>query len=324
MIERHDQARDLTPQHIPVMLAEVLRTLQPADGEIYVDGTFGAGGYTRAILDAADCRVYAIDRDPEAHARAVAMAREYPGRLIPVQGCFGSVAELLAELGVSKIDGIVLDLGVSSIQLSTAGRGFSFQHDGPLDMRMSLSGESAADVVNTMTEKDIADIIFQYGEERASRRIAREIVAARPLATTKHLAAAVHKALPMHGGMKTDTATRTFQALRIYVNDEMGELERALESAESLLAEGGRLVVVSFHSLEDWRVKNFLKEKSGRAPALSRHMPMPGKTAEAVFTVVENGGLKPTEAETARNTRARSARLRYAIRTGARKGDRHA
>lgn len=320
MMDRHDQARDLTPQHIPVMLAEVLRTLQPADGEIYVDGTFGAGGYTRAILDSADCKVYAVDRDPEAHARAVAMAREYPGRLIPVQGCFGSVADLLAGLGVSKIDGLVLDLGVSSIQLSTAGRGFSFQHDGPLDMRMSLSGISAADVVNIMAEKDIADIIFQYGEERASRRVAREIVAARPLTTTKQLAAAVHKALPMHGGMKTDTATRTFQALRIYVNDELGELERALESAQSLLTSGGRLVVVSFHSLEDWRVKNFLKEKSGRMPALSRHLPMPGKAEAAVFFVEESGGLKPTEEEVKSNPRSRSARMRYATRTEAEGG----
>lgn len=314
MMNRIDQAQDFAPQHIPVMLAEVLHTLQPSDGGIYVDGTFGAGGYTRAILDSAECTVYAIDRDPDAYARAVAMARDYPGRLIPVEGCFGSVADLLAGRGISKINGLVLDLGVSSIQLSTAERGFSFMHDGPLDMRMSLSGISAADVVNTMAEKDIADILFQYGEERASRRIAREIVAARPLTTTKQLVTAVHKALPMHGGIKTDTATKTFQALRIYVNDELGELERALESAEALLSPEGRLVVVSFHSLEDWRVKNYLKEKSGRASGVSRHMPVADKVTPVIFEVEETGGLKPTEEEVRRNPRSRSARLRYAMR----------
>lgn len=313
----NSSAIESAPQHIPVMLDEVLQTLQPKDGGIYVDGTFGAGGYTRAILEAADCTVYAIDRDPHAFERAAVMQKEFGDRLVPLHGCFGDVASLLQAAGVEKIDGFVLDLGVSSIQLSTPSRGFSFLHDGPLDMRMSLDGESAADVANTASEKDLADIIFNYGEERASRRIAKAIIEARPLSTTKDLARAVHKVLPMHGGHKTDTATRTFQALRIYVNDELGELERALEAAEKILNPEGRLVVVSFHSLEDWRVKNFLKEKSGRLPNVSRHLPvMPDKSAD-IFTLEAANGLKPTETEIARNPRSRSARLRYAIRTGA-------
>jgi len=299
------------------MLREVMATLKPRNGGVYVDGTFGAGGYTSEILKSANCTIYAIDRDPEAIERAKKMAAEFGGRLIPLEGCFGSVAELLESAGVRKIDGIVLDLGVSSIQLSTPERGFSFQHDGPLDMRMSKSGLSAADVVNTAKEKDLADIIFNYGEERASRAIAKKIVAARPITTTKGLVNVIHSVLPMHGGLKTDTATRTFQALRIYVNDELGEVERALEAAEALLNPDGRLVVVSFHSLEDWRVKNFLKEKSGRAAGVSRHMPVLADTRLPSFRVEENNGLKPQDDEIAANPRSRSARLRYGIRTTA-------
>lgn len=315
------------PGHIPVMLQEVLQTLAPRDGGIYVDGTFGVGGYARAILESADCTLYAIDRDPEAQARAAAMAREFDGRLIPLHGCFGSVAELLKSQGVTKIDGLVLDIGVSSVQLSTPSRGFSFMHDGPLDMRMSKEGISAEDVVNGAPEEELANIIYTYGEERASRKIARSIAAARQqkrITTTKELAHIVHSVLPMHGGMKTDTATRTFQALRIHVNDELGELDRALEAAEHLIAPGGRLVVVSFHSLEDWRVKNFLKEKSGRAPNVSRHLPIAEKAPPAIFTVEKNSGLQPAPAETARNPRARSARLRWGIRTDVATGDAHA
>lgn len=297
------------------MLREVLMALAPKDGGMYVDGTFGAGGYTRAILEAAKCTVYGIDRDPDAFARAAAMQREFGDRLKPLHGCFGSVADLLAGAGVSKIDGLVLDLGVSSIQLSTPARGFSFRDDGPLDMRMSREGVSAKDVVNTADEKDLADIIFNYGEERAARRIAKKIVASRPFETTKQLQAAVHAVLPMHGGLKTDTATRTFQALRIYVNDELGELDRALDAAEGLLAPGGRLVVVSFHSLEDWRVKNYLKEKSGRMSNVSRHMPVQEEKRASTFSMVDNNGLKPQDDETEANPRSRSARLRYGIRT---------
>ncbi|TAL37423.1 MAG: 16S rRNA (cytosine(1402)-N(4))-methyltransferase RsmH [Alphaproteobacteria bacterium] len=317
--ERKNRNSD-TRAHIPVMLGEVLDALAPKDGGIYVDGTFGAGGYTGAILDAADCTVYAIDRDPEAYARAVAMATNYPGRLIPKHGCFGSVAEILQASGVTHIDGLVLDLGVSSIQLATPQRGFSFQSDGPLDMRMSAEGPSAKDVVNKASEAELADIIFTCGEERASRRIAKRIVEARrekPIETTKELAKIVHSVLPMHGGMKTDTATRTFQALRIYVNDELGELDRALAAAEQVLAPDGRLVVVSFHSLEDWRVKNFLKDRAGRTPNVSRHLPPSKDAAAASFSIERNSGVAPSGEEVSRNPRSRSARLRWAIRTSA-------
>lgn len=308
-----------TPQHIPVMLDEVLHALRPQDGGIYVDGTFGAGGYTRAILESAHCTVYGIDRDPEAFTRAKALQRDYPDRFIPLHGCFGDVEQLLATAGVSDIDGFVLDIGVSSIQLATAARGFSFQQDGPLDMRMSLDGISAADVVNDADEAELADIIYTYGEERASRRIAKEIVAARaaaPITTTKQLADVVHRVLPMHGGMKTDTATKTFQALRIHVNDELGELERAMAAAETVLKPAGRLVIVTFHSLEDWRVKNFLREKSGHVSGTSRHLPPnPADAPPIIFQLENKNGIAPSASEVARNPRARSARLRMGIRT---------
>lgn len=305
--------------HMPVMLREVLQTLQPRDGGIYVDGTFGAGGYTRAILQAANCTVYAIDRDPDAMTRAQKMAAEFDGRLVPLQGCFGDVAALLAGVGVAKIDGFVLDLGVSSPQLDEARRGFSFRSEGPLDMRMSQSGQSAADVVNGASEKDLADIIYNYGDEKASRRIARAIVAARtaaPITTTKELTDIVHGVLPMHGGIKTDTATKTFQALRIFVNDELGELDRALEAALDILDVDGRLVVVSFHSLEDGRVKRFFRDMSGKTQGVSRHMPMMHTaSAPAYFTLEDKNGLAPQDDEVEANPRARSARLRWGVRS---------
>lgn len=306
--------------HIPVMLKEVLHALQPRAGAVYVDGTFGAGGYTRAMLEAADCTVYAIDRDPEAYARAVHMAKDFEGRLIPLHGCFGDIAQLLSTIGVTRIDGLVLDIGVSSIQLATASRGFSFRMEGPLDMRMSKEGTSAADIVNRMDEKELADIIFQYGEERASRQIAKKIVVARaaaPIETTSQLADIVHSVLPPHPRLKTDTATKTFQALRIHVNDELGELERALQAAEQLLMPEGRLVVVSFHSLEDWRVKNFLKERAGKLGNNSRHLPAATAGPEATFIIEKSNGLQASEEEVDINPRSRSARLRYGIRTRA-------
>jgi len=319
MISSEKRTAADTPQHIPVMLDEVLHALRPQDGGVYVDGTFGAGGYTRAILAHADCTVYGIDRDPEAFARAKALQRDFEGRFIPLHGCFGDVADLLQDHNVGEIDGFVLDIGVSSIQLSTAARGFSFQHDGPLDMRMSLDGMSAADVVNTADEAALADIIYTYGEERAARRIAREIVAERTrseITTTKQLADLIHRVLPMHGGMKTDTATKTFQALRIHVNDELGELERAMAAAEDILRTGGRLVVVTFHSLEDWRVKNFLREKSGYVTGTSRHLPQnPAAAPSVVFQLENKNGIAPAAVEIAQNPRARSARLRMGIRT---------
>ncbi len=306
--------------HIPVMLDEVLRALQPQDGKIYVDGTFGAGGYTRAILESAGCTVYAVDRDPEAYARAVAMAKDFPGRLIPLHGCFGSLAELLGAAQIKHIHGLVLDIGVSSLQLSTPGRGFSFQAEGPLDMRMSKAGESAADVVNTASEERLADIIFTYGEERASRRIAKKIVmtrAAAPIETTLQLADIVHSVVPQHPKLKTDTATKTFQALRIHVNDELHELEKVLDAAERLLLPEGRLVVVSFHSLEDWRVKHFLKERAGKRGGNSRHLPAAHAGPDPTFAIQDGQALKASDAEIASNPRARSARLRGGIRTAA-------
>lgn len=311
---------DATPVHIPVMLEEVLAALNPKPREIYVDGTFGAGGYSRAILEKSDCTIYAIDRDPDAVLRAKKMAAECQGRLIPLSGCFGDMRALLESAGVKGVHGIVLDIGVSSIQLETPERGFSFKSIGPLDMRMEKSGKSAADLANTLPEKELADIIFAYGEERASRLIAKKIVAARterPIVTTKDLADIVHSVLPMHGGMKTDTATKTFQALRIAVNDELGELDRALAAAEELLLPEGRLVIVSFHSLEDARVKAFLKERAGKEANASRHLPARPDAPRPTFRLDRGGSVKPTEAEIARNPRARSARLRFALRTAA-------
>ena len=306
-------------QHIPVMLEECLQTLSPENGKVYLDGTFGAGGYSRAILQAAECKVYAIDRDPDAYARACEFAKEFPGRFVPLKGCFGDMKSLLHSAGVKTLDGIVLDVGVSSIQIDNAERGFSFNKDAALDMRMSMEGETAADAVNSLSEEDLANVIYNYGEERASRKIAKRIVEFRQTATittTKQLADIVHSVLPKRHDKKTDTATKTFQALRIYVNDELAELEKALDAAEELLNNEGKLVIVSFHSLEDSIVKNFLKTKTGRDITVSRHMPMVenSKTVSS-FRLEKTGVVKPSDKEVAANPRARSARLRYAIRT---------
>ena len=308
------------PRHLPVMLDEVIARLAPAEGEVHLDGTFGAGGYARAILEAADCRLIALDRDPAAIARGQALVGEFGDRLTLIAGRFGEMDRLLAEVGVTRLDGVVLDLGVSSPQLDQAERGFSFRFDGPLDMRMSLDGPTAADVVNGWPEADLARVIKEYGEERFARRIAKAIVAARadaPIETTQRLADLVRGVVPKSKD-GIDPATRTFQALRIEVNDELGELDRALAAAERLLAPGGRLVVVSFHSLEDRRVKTFLKARSGRGGGGSRHLPQHPDALRAPSFQVPPGGVdKPGEAETRRNPRARSARLRHAVRTDA-------
>jgi len=302
-------------------LAEVLAALRPREGEIHVDGTFGGGGYAEALLDAAPCRVFAIDRDPDAIAAGAELAARSAGRLTLVPGRFGDMAQLLGAHGVTRVDGIALDLGVSSMQLGEAPRGFSFRLDGPLDMRMEKSGPSAADAANALPEEQLAEIIADYGEERFARRIARAIVAARtksPITRTLQLAEIVRGAIPAaarraHDGI--DPATRTFQALRIYVNDELGEIDRGLEAAEALLAPGGRLAVVTFHSLEDRKVKTFLAARSGRTPRGSRHLP---ETAERAATFRLLGrSIKPGPEEIARNPRARSARLRAAERTEA-------
>ncbi len=305
--------------HIPVLLAEVLTALAPRDGGAYVDGTFGAGGYARGILEAADCRVWGIDRDPEAVARGRELAKGYDGRLNVLAGRFGDMEGLLAAEGVRAADGVALDLGVSSMQIDAAGRGFSFQQDGPLDMRMERTGPTAADAVNTLPERALADIIFRYGEERRARRVARAVVAARaeePITTTGRLAAVVRAVVPASGD-GIDPATRTFQALRIHVNDELGELHRGLEAAERLLRPGGRLAVVSFHSLEDRAVKDFLKRRAGGAPRPSRHMPAAPPGPPPSFRLLHAKALRPRAAEVSANPRARSARLRAAERTDA-------
>ncbi len=312
-------------QHIPVLLTEIITALDPKDGETYLDGTFGAGGYARAVLEAADCTVIGIDRDPDAIKRAEKFAAEFPGRFQILEGCFGDMADLLTTAGITSLDGVMLDIGVSSFQVDEAERGFSFREEGPLDMRMAQSGESAADVVNTYSEEDIANIIYQFGEERKSRRIAAAIVRARadaPFKTTKQLADLVEGVLgraPRKKGKKqVHPATRTFQALRIYVNDELGELRRGLAGAETLLRAGGRLVVVAFHSLEDRIVKKFMAERGGRVSAGSRHLPGPVDTGPLPsFQLKVKGAVKPGEGELATNVRARSARLRAANRTEA-------
>jgi 16S rRNA (cytosine1402-N4)-methyltransferase len=305
--------------HTPVMVREVVECLAPRDGETHLDGTFGAGGYSRAILDAADCRVIALDRDPAAVAGGRAMVEEFDGRLILIEAPFSQMGRAAREAGAERVDGVALDLGVSSMQLDQAGRGFSFMHDGPLDMRMSSSGPSAADAVNELPEEELADIIYQFGEERRSRAVARAIVRAReqgPITRTGELAAIVERAVGRSG--RIHPATRTFQALRIYVNGEIDELRAGLAGAEDLLAPEGRLVVVSFHSLEDREVKSFMGERAGRAAGASRHLPRAESDGPAPsFRLPRAGTLKPSKAEAESNPRARSARLRLAVRTDA-------
>lgn len=308
--------------HISVLLAETVEALRPRDGATLVDGTFGAGGYSRAFLEAAECTVWAIDRDPRAVAIAHDLEDECQGRFHFVQGRFSEMDDLLAREGIHQVSGVALDIGVSSMQLDEARRGFSFQQDGPLDMRMSGEGETAADVVNNYDQDELADIIYIYGEETKSRRIAKAIVNARaeaPIERTLQLAEIVRRAV---GGGKSPThpATKTFQALRIHVNDELGELERGLAAAERVLEPEGRLAVVTFHSLEDRIVKRFFDERSGRAAKSnpSRHMPVIAQQGpQPSFTQIMRKATKPGADEVAGNPRARSAKLRWAIRTQA-------
>lgn len=296
--------------HNPVMLSEVLATLSPQNKETYVDATFGAGGYSGAILDKAVCTVIGCDRDPEAAARAEDFKKKYKDRFFFVEGRFGDLASLVPE---KTYDGIVFDLGVSSPQIDNPERGFSFKADGPLDMRMEKKGLSAADVVNTFEAKEIARILWVYGEERRSRAIAKAIIEKRPFHTTGQLAELVRTIVGFER-KGFDPATRTFQALRLYVNDELGQLERGLEASEKLLKEGGRLVVVSFHSLEDRIVKLFLKKRSGGLSHASRHLP-DAPRQKVLFKMKDRKALLPTEEEIKVNPRARSAKLRWAIRT---------
>ncbi|MBK1865467.1 16S rRNA (cytosine(1402)-N(4))-methyltransferase RsmH [Aestuariivirga sp. YIM B02566] len=308
-------------RHRPVMLAEVLSALTPRDGGIYIDGTFGAGGYTRAILGAADCKVLAIDRDPDAIRGGAPLAAAFPDRLTLVEGRFSDMEDLAQGSGITMIDGAALDIGVSSMQIDEAERGFSFAKDGPLDMRMEQSGPSAADVVNQAEADHLTRIIGILGEERKARPIAHAIVKARaeaPILTTFALVRAVERAIGRQRPQdRIHPATRTFQALRIYVNRELEELGYALAAAERLLKPGGRLAVVTFHSLEDRIVKRFFAERSGKLPSPSRHMPGRGEGEEARFIPVFRGHQEASEAETAENPRARSAKLRAGERTAA-------
>ncbi len=298
------------PPHVPVLLAEVLEALAPLPDAHIVDGTFGAGGYSRALLEAG-ATVTAIDRDPSVRAFADALGQQFPSRFNFVAGTFAELDQLASQ----PVDGVVLDIGVSSMQLDEAGRGFSFMRDGPLDMRMAGEGETAADLVNTLDETDLADLLFAYGEERKSRRIAHSIVAARaaqPIATTAELARLIEKAIGRKPG-DAHPATRSFQALRIAVNDEFGQLVEGLFASERLLPEGGRLAVVTFHSLEDRIVKRFFDPGKG-GPTRSRHLPQ--VTADAPRWVGVAKAVRAGSAELARNPRARSATLRSARRTG--------
>jgi 16S rRNA (cytosine1402-N4)-methyltransferase len=300
--------------HVPVLLDEVLASLSVQPGEIIVDGTFGAGGYARALLGAGAGRVIAFDRDP--HAIEQGKSSVPDPRLTLIHERFSRMDEALEDRGLTPVDGVALDIGVSSMQLDQAERGFSFGKDGPLDMRMSQAGESAADFVNHADEAEIARVIREYGEEPRARTVARAIAAARPLTRTAELAAVVRKALRHHPGMKTDPATRTFQAIRIHLNAELEELETGLRAAEKVLRPGGRLAVVTFHSLEDRIVKRFLKERSGANPGGSRHLPEMKSGPTPSFDGVAKP-VSPSEAELQRNPRARSARLRMAVRTDA-------
>lgn len=303
--------------HIPVLLRDVVDGLAVKRDGRYIDGTFGAGGYSKAILDAAPgVRVLAIDRDPDAIRRGYALVDHFAGRLTLCEGRFSGLGKLAAAFGFSPCQGVTLDIGVSSMQIDEAERGFSFRFDGPLDMRMEQAGDSAAALVNQMPEEKLANIIYHYGEERRSRAIARAIVAARreaPITRTKQLADLVSRVVRSSPD-DIHPATRTFQALRIAVNDELGELERALDAAERVLAPGGRLAIVTFHSLEDRIVKRFLTERAGRAAAPSRHAPEETRNT-ATFTLIGRKPVVASEDECRRNPRARSAKLRVAERT---------
>lgn len=329
-----------TVPHIPVLLSEVLEALQPVDGGLYIDATFGAGGYSKALLESADCRVIAFDRDKTAINAGQKLVTQFAPRLELIHAPFGTIETELRHRHAPPANGLVFDLGVSSMQVDQPSRGFSFMHDGPLDMRMSgdvadsqmqlsrggraqqsptaSSSTTAADVVNTFDEVDLANIIYELGEERRSRAIARAIVdqrATREIQTTMELANMVARVVGRRGHDTKHPATRTFQALRIYVNDELGELRRGLAAAQSVLAPGGRLAVVSFHSLEDRIVKRFMLEKSGKMPGGSRHMPDRSvKLSASCFRIVNSRPLTPSKGELDVNPRARSARLRIAER----------
>lgn len=304
-------------RHRPVMLREVLSHLAPRDGGVYLDGTFGAGGHTRAILDAADCKVIGIDRDRGAIAGGADLVLSANGRLVLAEEKFSRLDQVARDLGFERLDGVLLDLGVSSMQIDQAERGFSFRYDGPLDMRMGGNGTSAADVVNEWSEAELAEVFATLGEERRARAVARAITAARArqrIQRTGELAEIVRSVVHARPG-EIDPATRTFQALRMLVNDELNQLARALHAAEGMLGPGGRLVAIAFHSLEDRMVKTFLAARSGGSLP-SRHQPEPAAPAPS-FRLLTKRPLVPSRAEVEENPRARSAKLRAAERTDA-------
>jgi 16S rRNA (cytosine1402-N4)-methyltransferase len=302
-------------KHIPVMLEEVMHYLQPEDGKIYVDATFGAGGYTLELLKRANCIVYAIDRDPNVQILAEELALNYPTRLNFIPGCFGQMQTLLAKYNIGKVDGIILDLGVSSMQLDQQERGFSFAKEAYLDMRMSCEGISAYEVVNFTKEEDLANIIYKYGQEHQSRQIASKICYLRekaPITTTTQLASIVRMVVKK-SNKKIDAATKTFQAIRIFINQELEELEQILEVAPLLLNKNAKLVVVSFHSLEDSLVKKFIEQQSGKHQGISRYLPQEQVADNLInFKALTKRAIKPSEAELKINPRARSAKLRAA------------
>ena len=313
----------MSAPHAPVLLEEVIEALAPRAGDVIIDATFGAGGYSRAIL-ATGATVIGLDRDPTVQPHAEAMANDYPGRFQLIRTAFSGLADAFAQSGETRLDGVVFDIGVSSMQLDQAERGFSFMRDGPLDMRMSANsdhgGETAAEIVNTWDHGPMAHIFKLYGDERQSGRVATAILRRRvekPFERTLDLAAVVEKALGGRRGTAIHPATRVFQALRIAVNDELGELRAGLEAAEATLAPGGRLVVVTFHSLEDRIVKAFLTERTGNAPGGSRHAPVAIETRKPSFTLSFKGAREAGQAELGSNPRARSAKLRAAVRTDA-------
>ena len=303
--------------HIPVLLEEVLESLRLERGGLVVDCTFGAGGYTEAVLSRyPNCDVIAIDRDPSAVQNGQSLVQQFPKRLTLIHGRFGDLERLISGLGYLHIDAVMFDIGVSSMQLDQPQRGFSFRYDGPLDMRMGDQGPTAADLINTLDEEEIANLIYKFGEERRSRAIARAIVKRRhmsPFTTTDQLVEVVLSVIPMRMN-QIHPATRTFQALRIAVNDELGELERGLHAAEHILKPLGRMAVVSFHSLEDRIVKSFMTERSNAAPSPSRHLPSNVSSEPTLLTCTKKA-IQPTEHEMAINPRARSAKLRVAERT---------
>jgi 16S rRNA (cytosine1402-N4)-methyltransferase len=303
--------------HVPVLIEDVIKYLQPKNGETYIDCTFGAGGYSKTILEKANCKVIGVDQDPEVVPFAEDLQRKYHDRFEFWQCNFTNLIQYMHSNGVSQVDGVVVDLGVSSMQLDRGERGFSFMHDGPLDMRMSRKGKNASDLINNASEEEIARIIYTYGDEGDARKIARRIVSERqiePITTTGRFASIVRSAIGFKKS-KIDLATKTFQAIRIWVNDELGALEKLLEQVEKILKPGGRFVSVSFHSLEDRMVKTFLKSKSAKKIALSKYADQSERyDPNAVFEILTKKSIKPDVQETIYNPRSRSAKLRAAMK----------